>query len=941
MSDQADVQGFPGLTESVTRRLPLQNRSTSWWDAYSASLAASTMSPTAHEVLEVDSHYIVDRAIEADGPAGDARWPVSRVRRGLVMGAVQSGKTASMIGVTALGVDRGVGVVVILAGTRVALWKQTYERLIGQLRLEEEASGRRFALLPQPSLMALDTGSSLGDTYTLNAAKVRRALARRTPILIVAMKNVHHLRALAETLHERLVPAIERESRPVHFLVLDDEADEGSILDARVEQGLDPALDDLKQVPRAIVDLWERRPHHGTTAAADLYVTYLAYTATPQANFLQSDHNPLAPKDFAVSLRTPFDVGDLEPRSTTYTDPSGLSSFYTGGETYYRRLGEVLVCEPPTGSPQDAIGQAMRAFLVGAAIRGWREGDRLTIAEAKNTAFESQLAARTRSPQPTSMLIHPSAAVEDHFAAAAEVWSWAAGCSFDEARAHIEAGDRGLPAENLRQAIEADPEPWALWVDRYLSSSREVARVFGLLEEPEIPTRAGWKLVRALLCDDIIPNTRIAIVNSDPAADDRPRFAPQLGNDGAWRSAPDLSTIFVSGNVMSRGLTLEGLITTLFLRRTDAPYADTQMQMQRWFGYRGPYLELCRVFVPQVQVSLFRAYHETDEALRREVVRAMNENPVTPPSPKVLQGRVFAATGKLTSLASVPLSPGASPFVRLINDGLEPDPNVRLLREVFRATSHEVSVGGTLRGRVLEATWTLIEVAALLDQLRYEAYAPSHEGWEAERWTSIETHVGIDELSADQLSPLYRPPPLHDTVATSPSRVDCPYAMAAYLRLWQACLSRSARGLFATDDPNLPWSMLDLKRKQREQPRFYVGIRFGSGRAVNSGELAQLPFEVRPMRRALADGRLVAGWGSRNPGRGPNPYLGDELFDYHVHGQRPPSAFAGEPLWRPVGAPGLLLFHVIQAEGQIHPTATVGLGIPLGGPDQFAAQSAQ
>ncbi len=38
---------------------------------------------------------------------------------------------------------------------------------------------------------------------------------------------------------------------------------------------------------------------------------------------------------------------------------------------------------------------------------------------------------------------------------------------------------------------------------------------------------------------------------------------------------------------------------------------DTQMQMQRWFGYRGAYLELCRVFLPAPQLELFRAYHDT------------------------------------------------------------------------------------------------------------------------------------------------------------------------------------------------------------------------------------------------------------------------------------------------------------------------------------------
>jgi hypothetical protein len=134
--------------------------------------------------------------------------------------------------------------------------------------------------------------------------------------------------------------------------------------------------------------------------------------------------------------------------------------------------------------------------------------------------------------------------------------------------------------------------------------------------------------------------------------------------------------------------------------------------------------------------------------------------------------------------------------------------------------------------------------------------------------------------------------------------------------------------------------MLDLARKSAEQPRFYVGIRYGSGAEITDEPLGQLPFTTRAMLRSITDDdQIEATWGSRNPAGGPNDYLGDELFDYHAHGGTPPRAAAGEPLWRPVGSPGLILFHVIERPERRFPIVAVGVALPLGGPDQFAART--
>ena len=301
------------------------------------------------------------------------------------------------------------------------------------------------------------------------------------------------------------------------------------------------------------------------------------------------------------------------------------------------------------------------------------------------------------------MLFHPSAAISDHFAAAASILEVT--CNMDRAASlqYIASGERGLPVEAVARVISSDEPTWLRWIDEFRASAAAVRQAFDLPGSRNTPDRSHWGEILTLLLEEVVPFTQIKVVNSDPRADDRPQFDPVEVEPGSCIGPPDQSTIFVSGNVMSRGLTLEGLTTTLFLRRSDNPFADTQMQMQRWFGYRGEYVDLCRVFLSGPQLDLFRAYQDADEALRRTVLAKMNESVENAPAPFVLQGPDFSATGKLTNVSSVPLCPGATPFIRLVNSADRPDPNVELIFRTFASKpSQDIIVRDVIRGRILE-----------------------------------------------------------------------------------------------------------------------------------------------------------------------------------------------------------------------------------------------
>jgi hypothetical protein len=927
------VPGSSPLVEHVYFNPPAPQGADSWWARYKAQLTGLT--DTARASVEADSRYILQRGILAADTAKPEEWSSRRSRTGLVMGSVQSGKTASMLGVSALAIDNGLDIIVVLAGTRLSLWRQTYERLVQQLDSGEENAQKikRRLLCPPPSIALSEQTPPLTTTYRLPPAQVRQRLSQGRPLIIVAMKQTDHLHALAASLRANVFSAVKELDRTVQMLVLDDEADDGSILDAVVESSQDPIYGRLKQIPRAIANLWD--PPQGSPE--NLFSTYIAYTATPQANLLQEDHNPLAPRDFLISLRTPLDVGHPvdttapgnlnAPRSSTYPEVVGIRSYYTGGEVFYRRAEAAKLCVPTTNSVLQDLADAVRAFLVAGAIRLHRSG-RIGPASAITTQFDSKHEAVACVASPHSMLYHPSAAITDHFRGAEDILLWAGIQDRATARKLLDAGDVRLP-DGLVNGLQADPTPWAQWLDKYRASAEAIEGEFNVLPPVTFP---DWQTIKTLLIDEVIPGTRVAVVNSDPTADDRPAYTPSRDPaTGKWSAARDICTIFVSGNVMARGLTLEGMTTALFQRSSANPLADTQMQMQRWFGYRGSYIELCRVFASSAQLALFRAYHDVDEAVRTAITERMMSGS---PDPAVLQGLNFEATGKITGVGNLPLSPGARPFVTVINDGQQPDPNAAVVAELFTRPSSDLIVANVQRGRILDVPLKLTEAAELLDRLAYAKYRPGSEGFHADVWSRIEARAHAVTPLPDP--PFYRPP--ERLGEGDLKRRACPYAIAAYLRLWSAALARSITGLFVTGRPGDLWSYADLGRKTAEQPRFWVGIRYGDGASVSTGPLARLPFNIRATTKKVVGGELKTTWGASDPNADPGQYRGDVYFDYyHCYGAAPSSDIT---TWRPSGSDGQILFYVNQHPDDLHPTIAVGVCIPAGGPEQFSATRA-
>lgn len=124
--------------------------------------------------------------------------------------------------------------------------------------------------------------------------------------------------------------------------------------------------------------------------------------------------------------------------------------------------------------------------------------------------------------------------------------------------------------------------------------------------------------------------------------------------DYAQAMSHGLKVIAVGGDKLSRGLTLEGLCTSYFVRTTKM--YDTLMQMGRWFGYRPGYVDLCRLYTTPDLVEWFGHIADASEELRAEF-DDMAERGATPMDYglKVQSHPVMLVTSPLKMRTSKPL----------------------------------------------------------------------------------------------------------------------------------------------------------------------------------------------------------------------------------------------------------------------------------------------
>ena len=380
--------------------------------------------------------------------------------------------------------------------------------------------------------------------------------------------------------------------------------------------------------------------------------SYIAFTATPFANIF-IDHgvdNDLFPRNFVYSLEAPTNyVGSVKTFGTT-------EEVRADGLTDLDDVEKFI----PLGHKSSHLVPGLPASLIDAA-------DTFLLSNAIRDL-------RSDADQPRAMLVN----VSRYKAVQRQVFNL-----LSEAVA------------NTRSAVElhyADPE----------TKHSVIQRLHCCFEAEYATTGTTWPDVLQQL-PKAVSDVRVKLFNSD--TDKR-----LTEEDAQWDRPARM--IAVGGDVLSRGLTLEGLCVSYFYRRVTA--SDTLMQMARWFGYRDGYQDLCRIWINAESADNYRFAADSIEELRTDL-RLMLRQKLTPED--------FGL--------AVKKHPGA----------------LLITARNKMKSAQQVSRTIGLAGRRLETTTLLRDHAQNRAHLNWlvktvdtgDAYDPSPGGWH--RWRSIDSGI--------------------------------------------------------------------------------------------------------------------------------------------------------------------------------------------------------
>ena len=507
-----------------------------------------------------------------------------RLRRGLIIGDVQSGKTATYTGLICKAADAGYKVVILLTGITENLRRQTQERIdegIVGITLKKEGKIEKYPRvgvgLDNKQIKATSVTSTLND-FVGNCNKITMSLASNSLVLFVIKKNVSVLQRLFNWLREQNIDPVKGYVN-VPMLLIDDEADNASVNTRKDET--DPTR--TNKLIRQICNLF-------------MNSTYVGFTATPFANvFIDPDsvdamqHADLFPEHFIYALEAP----------SNYVGADKI--FYPEG-TFYHNLRYITdITEPDYASEEykDLVQNNLEVLNSGTFYyKHKKEWDGILPDSLRESILCFCLAnvvrdLRGQSKEPRSMLVNMSRFIHVQKVITGHVAEW-----FEAVFNDIRVNFNEDASKNHHLPLYGELR--SLW-EKHFSQVNDVtfarvsqkATLLAALEKIEVKMVNGSKQSASL----------------------------------NYKENPSLRVIAIGGLALSRGLTLEGLMVSYFYRNTAT--FDVLMQMGRWFGYRRGYEDLFQIWTSHTSALWYAEVAKASAELKNDI-REMFDQQLTP-----------------------------------------------------------------------------------------------------------------------------------------------------------------------------------------------------------------------------------------------------------------------------------------------------------------------
>jgi hypothetical protein len=552
-----------------------EDRELEWkfWNNYKQNLMQKGWAPKIIDTIDEMTAKVLTRI---DDPHRKGRWD----RRGLVVGDVQSGKTANYTGLLCKAADAGYKVIVIFAGLHNSLRSQTQQRLdddfIGFDSGKDEKNYRKSnrigvgKILNHPVVHYVTTSNEGGDFSRAHAKKTGVQLASSDPKILIVKKNKSIINNLINWAGRMGIQEGQDKIKNIPLLVIDDECDNASIntkIVPRDENGKPIDEYDPTAINRGIRDflsLFEQK-------------SYVGYTATPFATILihrQGEHkkigDDLFPRDFIINLPKPNNYVGPERVFGINEDPD-IGIERSIGYPLYQIIDDYSDIIPDrhkkildVNTLPDSMKEAIRIFILSCSAR------RIRGQKTKHNSMLVHVSRYTNVQKQISELVNEE---------------------ISTIKNRLKYGD-GQSSDNLWNQLKE------LWESNFTPISLE-------MEEENLGEVHNWDDVRT----EVIPSIEKLQVKE---------LNGRAGDILEYKTYSDagINVIAIGGDKLSRGLTLEGLTVSYYLRASRM--YDTLMQMGRWFGFRDGYVDLCRIYTTDELISWYRHIALASVELRRE-----------------------------------------------------------------------------------------------------------------------------------------------------------------------------------------------------------------------------------------------------------------------------------------------------------------------------------